>query len=84
MNDLFGQPITDPQPVHHHGHAAKPGTGPAGATCGTCRHRATVKIRSRRRFQKCILIRKNWTNGPGTDIRCKDAACQFFEKKDEQ
>lgn len=65
------------EPKAAKGHAAPPGTGPAGKTCGDCKHCDYVK-RSKRYF-KCGLLRHAWTNGPGTDIRKRDAACRYFE-----
>lgn len=62
------------------GHAWPPGTGPAGETCGSCRHRIR-KETGNRTYQKCGLMERQWTRGPGTDIRAKDAACKFWEKK---
>lgn len=78
MNDLFGQPIVAAKPVHQHGHAARPGTGPAGETCGTCASIRRVQGGGHTYF-KCFLIRANWSHGPGTDIRKKDAACSFWK-----
>ena len=48
-----------------------------GETCRTCVHSGYVQYASR--FYKCGLNRANWTNGKGTDIRLKDAACNFYE-----
>lgn len=59
-------------------HAAPPGTGPAGETCGSCAH--YVRRRMGGIYRKCGLCRSQWTNGPGTDIRAKDAACSKWEK----
>jgi hypothetical protein len=59
------------------GHAAAPGTGPKGETCGTCRHPVRVQLSSKAVF-KCGLARRYWTGGTATDIRCKDAACGFW------
>ena len=81
MNDLFGQPIVETKPAHHHGHPARPGTGPAGETCGTCEHYTHKLIRSGRKFRKCGLTEASWTGGPGTDIRKKDAACAVWKGK---
>lgn len=60
-----------------HGHAAIPGTGPDGETCGSCRHlyrRAMSKT-----YLKCGLMRAYWTGGEGTDVRARDAACRRWE-----
>jgi hypothetical protein len=79
MNGLFGE--VDPMPakqLQDRAHAAKPGTGPAGMTCGKCKHRC--RIEHAKVYQKCGLMRHVWSGGAATDIRCKDAACRYFEK----
>jgi len=63
--------------VVKHGHAANPGTGPAGETCRTCKHKAAVH--HARRYWKCGLTRATWTGGPGSDIRLKDPSCRYWE-----
>lgn len=60
------------------GHAAPPGTGPAGETCKTCQHYAHVQHASS--YRKCGLMRARWTGGPGTDIRAGDPACSKWER----
>lgn len=60
------------------GFAARPGTGPAGETCGSCAHRCTIS--HGKNYQKCGLIRHRWTGGPATDIRLKSPACMHWEK----
>lgn len=62
------------------GHAARPGTGPAGETCGTCRH-YTVRQMAKT-YRKCGLMRAAWTGGPGTDIRKRDPACSLWDAAD--
>lgn len=62
---------TDPIP---HGHAWKPGTGPAGETCGSCKH--LYRKRMGKTYFKCELTRSHWTGGKATDIRARDAACK--------
>ena len=59
------------------GHAAMPGGGPKGETCGTCAH--LVRRRLAKTYLKCDLIR--WTSGPGTDVRAKDPACSRWERR---
>lgn len=59
--------------------AGKCGNGPAGETCGTCRHIVRVQLNSKTIF-KCGLMRQFWTGGLGTDIRYRWAACEKFEK----
>ncbi|MFB3432019.1 MAG: hypothetical protein ABL309_13965 [Phycisphaerales bacterium] len=59
------------------GHAADPGTGPAGQFCGTCEHYKRVKHRGQI-YRKCGEMVDHWTNGPGSDIRAKDPACRYW------
>lgn len=61
-----------------HGHAALPGTGPAGETCGSCKH--LYRNRMAKTYLKCGLMRAHWTGGAGTDVRAGDAACRRWEK----
>ncbi len=74
--DLFGDELPAPR-IPYKGHAARPGTGPEGETCRTCKHR-THNQSGARPYQKCALMRHCWTLGPGTDIRAKDPACRFW------
>ena len=66
--------------VPKRGHAARPGTGPDGETCGTCQH-YTVKHMAKT-YRKCGLTNATWTGGPGSDIRKKDPACSLWSKAD--
>lgn len=59
-------------------HAAPPGTGPAGETCGSCAH--LCRKRMSKVYLKCWLTEKKWTCGGGTDVRAKDPACSKWEK----
>jgi hypothetical protein len=63
------------------GHAGHPGRGPTDETCGSCQHYASVPG-GNRVWPKCELNRRNWTGGPGSDIRKKDPACEFWGKKE--
>ena len=78
--DLF----EDPPPVQRRqrrgGYAAKPGTGPAGRTCGNCTHYRSV-LRGARPYRKCALCEPNWTRGPGSDILKRSPACALFVEK---
>jgi hypothetical protein len=67
--------------VKKHGHAAPPGTGPAGEACGSCQHRERVRG-GNKTFSKCALAKARWTCGPGSDIRIKDAACRLWTRKE--
>lgn len=78
--DLFGVEAAEPsprKPGQANGYAARPGTGPAGETCGTCKN-ACYTQPSKKRFYKCKVIKHRWTSGPGTDIKLKSPACSFF------
>ncbi|CAN0206269.1 unnamed protein product, partial [Chrysoparadoxa australica] len=57
-------------------YAGTPGDGPAGRTCGDCRHFVARRIRGRGYF-KCGRVA--WTPGPETDIRRRMPACERFE-----
>jgi hypothetical protein len=69
-------------PTRKSGHAWRPGTGPAGETCGSCAHKVTKHTGGwNKSFVKCGLMEKQWTHGAGTDIRAHDPACKFWERK---
>ncbi|HUD75275.1 MAG TPA: hypothetical protein VMQ76_09410 [Terracidiphilus sp.] len=87
--DLFGSEITKAAPIAPglptkrkptapKGYAAPPGSGPAGETCKTCEHYCRVGGHSKN-YRKCGLCEKNWTNGPGTDIKSSAPACRFWK-----
>ena len=59
------------------GHAWKPGTGPAGETCGSCKH--LVHRRLAIVYLKCGANKAAWTGGRKSDVRAKDAACKKWE-----
>ena len=65
--------------VRRKGHAGNPGRGPKGETCGTCQSYA-LSSSGAGVYRKCELARANWTHGPGSDIRKKDPACEFWTK----
>lgn len=62
------------------GHAAIPGTGPEGETCGSCRH--IYRRQMAKTYIKCELTRSCWTGGGGTDVRARDPACSKWEAPD--
>ena len=47
-----------------------PGTGPAGKTCGDCKHMV------RARHPKCTKAK--WTSGDATTIKKRMPACRLF------
>jgi hypothetical protein len=88
VTDLFGKEfaLTPPERKQLNrkstvprGHAALPGTGPQGETCGSCNNLA--RIRYAKTYLKCGLMKAHWTGGPKTDVRARDAACKRWEKK---
>ncbi len=56
------------------------GSGPAGETCGTCRHRSLVQHHDRF-YQKCDLMRPHWTHGEATNIKAAWSACRLWAKE---
>lgn len=58
-------------------YAAAPGTGPAGETCGSCKH---CHRAWNGRYRKCELVRTLWTGGPGTDVKARSPACPKWER----
>ena len=61
------------------GYAFRPGTGPAGETCGSCAH-LCARTGGNKAYWKCGLLKAVWTCGPGTDIRCKSPACRKWQE----
>ena len=60
------------------------GRGPAGETCGTCRHLVrTGNNLKQRAYLKCGLLQHRWTHGPATDIRASWLACEYWEANEE-
>lgn len=94
--DLFGDPIPPPETGARSdaelrrerrrayeipkGHAWTPGSGPAGETCGTCRHRRFFK--QSRAWYKCAKNESAWSHARHTDIRLRDAACKFWQAEE--
>jgi len=85
MSDMFGLGIPLPKlkakgkrgtPTPR-GHAAQPGTGPEGETCGTCQH--LYRNRLAKTYLKCELMQLYWTGGRGSDVRAKDPACRRWK-----
>lgn len=60
-------------------HPYPPGTGPEGQSCGTCAK--LREVRYSKKYFKCSVQYKHWTDGPGTDIRKKDPACLSWEPR---
>jgi len=62
------------------GYAWKPGSGPQGETCKSCRHIVRVQSDGGHTFRKCALMEAHWTRGPGSDIKASAPACRHWEK----
>lgn len=62
-----------------HGHAAVPGTGPEGETCGSCAFLERQKYANT--YMKCRLMRVYWTQSEATDVRARDPACRRWGKR---
>lgn len=61
------------------GYAGRPGMGPEGETCGSCRYaRANGH---QRKYYKCRHKRALVTASVATDIVLKTPACEFWEIK---
>lgn len=86
--DLFGNEIREPAPAAverakrkgtpANGYAGRPGSGPQGETCGTCRN-LVRKVLSKN-YYKCGLVRQFWTGGRGSDVLVKAEACSRWER----
>lgn len=61
------------------GYAYRPGSGPAGETCGSCEHKVRKKMGGS--YLKCGLAHHKWTGGPGSDILARSPACRGWEKR---
>jgi hypothetical protein len=71
--------LHSPQRPKKSGHAARPGSGPIGQMCGSCRHLARKHMA--KTYLKCALMERHWTGGGGTDVRARDLACTRWEAK---
>lgn len=78
MNDLFGD---SPRREMKGGYAGRPGEGPEGETCGTCRY--SYKVGNMLRFYwKCgHPAAPEATRGAATDIRRRAPACQHWNPR---
>ncbi len=82
--NLFGEAVTidrgkigkrkEPTPS---GYAARPGTGPEGETCRTCKH--LVRRHYARVYLKCGLTEAAWTGGRKTDVLARSPSCAKWE-----
>jgi hypothetical protein len=59
------------------GYIAMPGSGPAGETCGSCKH--LVRKQMSKTYLKCALASSFWTGGRGSDVLARSPACKRWE-----
>lgn len=62
--------------VHANGYAAKPGTGPAGESCGTCANCRMRHLSAQRRVYKCALAMSGWNSSRSSDVLIHSPACE--------
>lgn len=72
-SDLFGE--APRQVPHSIGYAGMPGAGPAGETCGSCKHI------QRGKWRKCGHPRAYRSSSEASDIQARTPACQFWERE---
>ena len=58
-------------------HAAEPGTGPAGETCGSCAN--LYRRQFAKTYLKCALTKAAWTRSGSTDVKARDPACAKWQ-----
>ena len=89
--DLFGEKVYARTPTEikrdrrransrPRGHAAPPGSGPDGDTCGSCGH--IYYFERSKRYYKCGLVKP--THGSATDLRKRDLACSRWVPQEGQ
>lgn len=82
--DLFGQEVRliAKRGRHVTGYAAPPGTGPAGETCKTCRHKRTASNTGRKSWIKCYHPLAYRSSCTATDIKAGSPACKHWERRE--
>lgn len=83
--DLFGEdrpPERKRKGPRPNGYAWKPGTGPKGETCGSCKHHVRRRYTSKTYF-KCLLMREHWKASRTSDILVRSPACKFWEAREQ-
>ncbi len=63
------------------GYAAPPGTGPEDETCGSCGNCIVRELKAARgrRFYKCEVMLRSWTNERSSDVLLNSPACKHFK-----
>lgn len=77
MIDLFGD---QPRTLRGDGYAGRPGAGPAGETCGTCKHRRRSRLSSKT-VNKCGHPLGRISGCEATDILVSAPACEHWSAK---
>lgn len=85
--DLLGHPIPRPatprrprDAVRRLGYASRPGTGPKGQRCSTCKS-CIVMMRDEVRVRRCEIVAAKWTDGVEFDIKHNAPACRDWQRK---
>lgn len=63
-----------------YGYAGRPGAGPAGETCGSCKWKKRVR-HGARSYNKCGHARGRDTRSEASDIKASAPACEFWQSK---
>lgn len=80
--NLFGEkPIKPRKTTKPKGYAARPGSGPKGEKCKTCKHMYRRTTGAGHAYFKCLKMREHWGHTRTTDILARAPACYFWEKK---
>lgn len=76
--DFMTLPMQMAKPIPKGLYAARPGTGPEGETCGSCKF--LFRNHLARTYLKCLLMQALWTGGSATDIKARAPACSKWAK----
>ena len=74
---FFAKIAQDDAGAGKRGHFARPGSGPQGETCKSCKHLTSNRLG--KTYLKCGKNRARWTGGEASDVRARDPACSGWE-----
>lgn len=78
--DMFGAALPAGAPARpSQGYASRPGTGPKGQRCNTCRF-CHVQNRAGTRVRRCEIRAAEWDK-PGMEIKHNAPACRDWQRK---
>lgn len=87
--DLFGAPIAHPEDLRKDGrrrkvgYAARPGSGPDGRRCSSCKHYGRIKSLDEGTITtKCQLMAHVWTSEADSDIHPNAPACREYGRRE--